>query len=43
MELTFCGKRDTRVVLVLYKCCPHFRDFVGICSDLVLMLRLSAS
>lgn len=39
MELTFCGKRDARAVLVLYKYCPYFRDFVGICSNLVLMLR----
>lgn len=39
MELIFCGKRVTRAVLVLYKYCPYFRDFVGICFDLVLMWR----
>lgn len=30
MELIFCGKRDTRIVLVLDKYCPYFCDFVGI-------------
>lgn len=39
MELIFCGKRDARVVLVLYKYCPYFRDFVGICSNLVFTWR----
>lgn len=39
MELIFCGKRDVCTVLVPYKYCPYFRDFVGICFDLVLMLR----
>lgn len=39
MELIFCGKRDARVVLVLYKYYPYLRDFVGICFDLVLMWK----
>ena len=30
MELIFCGKKDARTVLVLYKYYPYFRDFVGI-------------
>lgn len=29
MEIIFCGKRNARAVLVLYKYCPYFRDFVG--------------
>ena len=33
----FCGKRDVRTVLVLYKYSPYFRDFVGICFNLILM------
>ena len=41
MELIFCGKRVARAVLVLYKYCSYFRDFVGICFDLVLMWRVS--
>ena len=32
MELVFCGKRVAQTVLVLYKYCPYFRNFVGICS-----------
>ena len=39
MELIFCGKRDAHAVLVLYKYCPYFRNFVGICFDLVLMWK----
>ena len=39
MELIFCGKRVARTVLVLYKYCPYFCDFVGICSNLVRMWR----
>ncbi len=39
MEFIFCGKRDARAVLVLYKYCLYFRNFVGICFDLVLMWR----
>lgn len=35
----FCGKRDARAVLVLHKYCRHFRSFVGICSNLILMSR----
>lgn len=30
MEFIVCGKRDARAVLVLYKYCPYFRNFVGI-------------
>ena len=41
MELIFCGKRVARAVLVLYKYCSYFRDFGGICFDLVLMWRVS--
>ena len=37
MGLIVCGKRDARAVLVLYKYCPYFRDFVGICSNLILI------
>ncbi|RKJ31982.1 hypothetical protein D7X25_35330 [bacterium 1XD42-8] len=37
MELIFCGKRDVRAVLILYKYCPYFRDFVGICFNLICM------
>ena len=40
LELIFCGKRVSRTVLVLYKYCSHFRDFVGICSNLVLMWKV---
>ena len=39
MEIIFCRKRAALAVLVLYKYCPYFSDFVGICSDLVLMWR----
>lgn len=39
MELIFCGKRVARTVLVLYKYCPYFCDFVGICSNLVFMWK----
>lgn len=39
MKSIFCGKRDARAVLVLYKYCPYFLDFVGICFDLVLISR----
>lgn len=39
VELIFCGKRDARAVLVLYKYCRHFRSFVGTCFNLVLMSR----
>ena len=35
MELIFCGKGDARAVLVLYKYCPYFCGFVGICFNLV--------
>lgn len=41
MELIFCGKRDARAVLVLYKYCLYFRNFVGICFDLVPMWKVS--
>ena len=37
MELIFCGKRVARTVLVLYKYCPYFCAFVGICFNLILM------
>lgn len=30
MELIFCGKRDARTVLELYKYCPHFCDFKNV-------------
>jgi len=33
--MVFCGKRDARSVLVLQKYFPYFRDFAGICSNLV--------
>lgn len=39
MESIFCGKRIVRTVLVLQKYCLYFRDFVGICFDLVFMWR----
>ena len=39
MELIFCGKGDARAVLVLYKYCPYFCGFVGICFNLVCMWR----
>lgn len=39
MELMFCGKWDARAVLVGYKYCPYFRNFVGISFDLILMLK----
>lgn len=39
VALIFCGKRDARAVLVLYKYYQYFRSFVGICSDLVLTSR----
>lgn len=39
MELIFCGKGDARTVSVLYKYCQYFCGFVGICSNLLLMLR----
>ena len=41
MELIFCGKRDARVVLVLYKYYPYLRDFVGICFDVETVCLLS--
>ena len=41
MESIFCGKRIVRTVLVLQKYCLYFRDFVGICFDLVFMWRQS--
>ena len=41
MELVFCVKEDARAVLVLYKYCSYFCDFVGICFNLVLTLRVS--
>ncbi len=40
MELIFCGKRDVREVLVLYKYRSYFRSFVEICFDLVLMWKV---
>ena len=40
MELIFCGKGDARAVLVLYKYCPYFCGFVGICFNLVCMCIL---
>ena len=42
MVFIFCGKGVARTVLVLYKYCLYFRDFVGICFDLVLMWKQSA-
>ena len=39
MGLIFCGKGDARAVLVLYKYCPYFCGFVGICFNLVLTPR----
>ena len=39
MELIFCGKRVARAVLVVYKYCPYFFNFVEICSNLVLMWK----
>ena len=39
MELIFCGKGDARAVLVLYKYCPYFCGFVGICFNLVCTTR----
>ncbi len=41
MLLIFCGKKDARAVLVLYKYCSYFCDFAGICFELVLMLKVS--
>ena len=41
MELIHCGKKDARAVLVLYKYCSYFRDFVGMCFGLVVMLNVS--
>lgn len=41
MKSIFCGKRDARAVLVLYKYCLYFRNFMGICFDLALPLRQS--
>ena len=43
MELVFCVKEDARAVLVLYKYCSYFHDFVGICFDLVHMWRQLSS
>ena len=40
MELIFCGKGDAQTVSVLYKYCQYFCGFVGICSNLLLMLKL---
>ena len=40
IKYIFCGKRDAQSVLVLYKYCPYFREFVGICFNLILMWRL---
>ncbi len=31
MEFVFCGKWDTRTVLVMHKYYEYFRYFVGIC------------
>ena len=39
MELIFCVKEDARAVLVLYKYCPYFRNFVGISFEFVLTSR----
>ena len=39
MKSIFCGKRDARAVLVLYKYCLYSCDFVGICFDLILTLK----
>lgn len=38
-QLCIGGNKDVRAVLVLYKHCPYFRGFVGICFDLVLMWK----